>query len=239
MTRIRLLSYNIHGGRSLDGTRDLRRIHEVMERLDVDIGVFQEMETRPTKRASPRDAELLAGKSRPYHLYGKTLTEGGGWYGNFIASRFPVVRGVVHNLETHADLEPRNAVDAQIDTPLGMVRIIGTHLSLSYLERFSEARNLLRLMQEVEAEMPPLPLLLMGDINEWQPRSKLLRYLDSHMTLLPCKATFPAFLPLLKLDRVWHEVPEYMHVSAHRMSGTGFRTLSDHLPLVVELWVKD
>lgn len=238
MMRIRLLSYNIHGGRSLDGTRDLRRVHALMERLDIDIGVFQEMETRPSRRGSMRDEDLLAGDARPYRLRGESLQEDGGWYGNFLVSRFPLCSGVVHNLETHVDLEPRNAVDAMIDTPLGVIRVIGTHLSLSYLERFSEARNLLRLMQTVEEETTA-PFFLMGDINEWQPRSKLIRHLNSEMRALPCKATFPAYMPIFKLDRVWHDTPAHFHVFAHRMSGRGFRTLSDHLPLVVEVQLKE
>ncbi|MCH2546492.1 MAG: endonuclease/exonuclease/phosphatase family protein [Alphaproteobacteria bacterium] len=234
MTHIRILSYNIHGGRSLDGTRDVRRIHAVMERLDIDIAIFQEMETRPSNRGSLKDEELLAGEDRPHRLRGKTLEEKDGWYGNFLVSRFPIRQGLVHNLETHEDLEPRNALDAIIDTPLGAMRFIGTHLSLSYLERFWEARNLLRLMQEVEQETTA-PLFLLGDINEWQPHSKLIRHLNSAMIALPCKATFPAFAPIFKLDRVWHDTPKDFQVSAHRMSGRGFRTLSDHLPLVIEI----
>lgn len=234
MKRIRLLSYNIHGGRSLDGTRDLRRIHAVLERLDIDIAVFQEMETRPSRKGSEADEDLLAGESRPYRLRGPSMKEGGGWFGNFLVSRWPIRQGLVHNLETKPDLEPRNALDATIQTPSGDLRVIGTHLSLSYLERYSEARNLLRLMQDVEQETR-IPLLLMGDINEWQPFSKLLRYLDGEMAPLAIGATFPAFAPLLRLDRAWYDMMGEWQVTAHRMAGRGFRTLSDHLPLVVEL----
>lgn len=234
MKRIRLLCYNIHGGRSLNGKRDLRRIHELMERLDIDIGVFQEVECRVSRVGHPLDIGLLAGETRPHRLVGASMTEGDGWYGNLIVSRFPMVRSIVHNLETKPDFEPRNAVDALIDTPLGDIRVIGTHLSLSYIERFSEARNLRRLMQAVEAETS-LPLLLMGDINEWQPFSKLIRYLDSEMRPLPIRPTFPSFLPFLRLDRVWHDSTTGMQVMAHRLSGRGFRMMSDHLPIVVEI----
>ena len=236
MKRIRFLSYNIHGGRSLNGVRDLRRVQALMDRFDVDIGVFQEMETRPRKRGTPEDAHYLAGEGRPHHLIGKSMEEGGGWYGNLIVSRYPIVRGLVHNLETHDDYEPRNAVDALIESPYGTLRVIGTHLSLSYLERYSEARNLLRLMQAVESEeeVTPHPLFLMGDINEWQWNSRLLGYLDREMTPLPCKSTFPAFMPIFKLDRAWYDVPEAVQVRAHRLTGKGLRVLSDHLPLLIE-----
>lgn len=234
MSHLRLLTFNIRGGRGLDGQRDLARIHALLERLDIDIAVLQEVETRPSRRRSPADVERLVGAARPHRLAGPSLVEGEGWYGNLIASRYPILRGLVHNLETGPDLEPRNAVDALIDTPRGPLRVIGTHLSLSYLERRSEARNLLRLMQAVDAE-ERAPLFLLGDINEWQWRSRLLAFLDGAMTPLPCAATFPAFLPVLKLDRAWCDIAPPVKVFAHRLASRGMRLMSDHLPLVVDV----
>jgi endonuclease/exonuclease/phosphatase family metal-dependent hydrolase len=233
LNRLRFLSFNIHGGRSLDGIRDLRRVHALMERLDIDIGIFQEMETRPSYGGTTDDAAILAGTSRPYHLLGPSMQEGGGWFGNLIVSRYPIIRGLVHNLETNIDLEPRNAVDALVQTPRGNIRLIGTHLSLSIFERLSEARNLVRLIKAVEEEEKN-PIFLMGDINEWQFPSRLLRYLNSHMTPIPCKATFPSFLPIFKLDRIWYDAPG-LQVLAHRLPANGLRRLSDHLPLIVEI----
>ena len=234
MNRVRFLSFNIHGGRTLSGRRDIGRVHDLMERLDIDIGVFQEMETRASRKGSPAQVKSLAGASRPHHLAGPSLIEGEGWFGNLIVSRYPIIRGLVHNLESGIDFEPRNAVDALIKAPLGNLRVIGTHLSLSYLERRSEARNLIRLVGAVEEEEKN-PLFVMGDINEWQWRSKLLRYLDGVMIPLLCKGTFPSFLPILKLDRAWYDAPRSMKVFAHRLAGSGIRTLSDHLPVVVEI----
>lgn len=233
MNRLRFLSFNIHGGRSLSGKRDLTRVHALMERFDIDIGVFQEMETRPSRRGSTEDVEVLAGPNRPHRLPGPSLYEGPAWYGNLIVSRYPIIRALVHNLETGPDLEPRNAVDALIETPRGRIRVIGTHLSLSLFERWSEARNLIRLMRAVE-EGEKNPLFLMGDINEWQWPSKLIRFLDSVMTPLPCKATFPSFLPVFKLDRAWYDAP-HLKVMAHRLASLRTRPMSDHLPLVVEI----
>lgn len=228
---IRFLCFNIHGGRSLRGKRDIRRINRLMEDLDIDIGVFQEMETRSSRDGKPEDIETLAGPTRPYHVYGPSLTEGNGWYGNLIISRYPIIQSFVHNLETSMDLEPRNAVDALIDTPEGRIRVIGTHLSLSIFERWSEARNLIRLMGAVEKKEPN-PIFLMGDINEWQLPSKLLRYLNSLMIPLPCRATFPSFFPLFRLDRAWHDTPT-IKATAERLDDRHIRHLSDHLPLVV------
>lgn len=234
MSHLRLLTYNIRGGRGLDGYRKLDRIHDILNRLDIDIAVLQEVDMRPSRGRHPHELQELVGSSRPHRLQGESLTEKSGWYGNLIASRYPITRGLVHNLETHVDLEPRNAVDALIASPHGPIRVIGTHLSLSYLERRSEARNLLRLMHAVDNE-ETAPLFLLGDINEWQWRSRLLAFLDSAMTPLPCAATFPAFMPLLHLDRVWCDIAEPVRVSAHRIGGKGMRCVSDHLPVVMDI----
>lgn len=230
---LRFLTFNIHGGRSRDGKHDLGRVHALMERFDIDIGVFQEMETRPSRGAKPDDVEKLAGSTRPYRIFGASVIEEGGWFGNLIVSRYPILRGLVHNLETKPELEPRNALDVLIAAPQGNLRLIGTHLSLSVFERWSEAHNLLHLMHSVEKE-ERYPLFLMGDINEWQYPSRLIRFLGSIMKPLPCRATFPSFLPLFKLDRAWFDAPR-LNVTAHRLDSRDVRLLSDHLPLLVEV----
>jgi len=131
MPSLRFLCFNIHGCRNLGGERDLNRIHELMDSQEIDIGVFQEMETRACRGGTPRDVSILAGPERPYHLPGPSIQDGTGWYGNLIISRYPILKGLVHNLETKIEYEPRCAVDALIQTPLGKIRLIGTHLSLA------------------------------------------------------------------------------------------------------------
>jgi endonuclease/exonuclease/phosphatase family metal-dependent hydrolase len=232
MKGLRILSFNIHGGRSRDGKRDLERIRLLMDRLDIDIGVFQEMETRVSRGGAAADLGMISGTGRAHHLFGANMTEGAGWYGNIIVSRYPIARGLVHNLDTHRAFEPRNALDALIETPLGKLRIIGTHLSLALYIRYREAQNLIRLMQAVEEESKS-PVLLLGDINEWQRPSRLLRFLDGIMKPVPCQATFPSFFPLLKLDRVWHD--SAFKVVARRLIGPEINKLSDHLPVLVEV----
>jgi endonuclease/exonuclease/phosphatase family metal-dependent hydrolase len=233
MSLLRFLCMNIHGGRSLDGRRDLGRVHALMDSLDVDIGVFQEMETRRSCGGSAKDVGFLAGPSRPYHFAGPSFKASDGWYGNLIVSRHKILRGIVHNLETSPRLEPRNAVDTLIDTPHGPIRVIGTHLSLKLRERRSEALNLLRLAEGVEHHAEH-PVFLMGDINEWQWPSTLISHLDSVMTPIPAGRTFPSLLPLFRLDRAWHDCPR-MEVRARVLREGRIKVLSDHLPLLVEV----
>lgn len=232
MTSLRILCFNIHGGRSMDGKRDLRRINALMDDHHIDIAVFQEMETRGSPGGAGADIALLAGASRPHHLPGPNLIQGAGWYGNLLVSRYPILRALTHNLETVSYLEPRNAVDALIQTPVGNIRVIGTHLSLSPFERLSEGRNLVRLMSAVE-EREKNPIFLLGDVNEWREGSKLIQHLNQLMTPLRCASTFPSFRPIFRLDRVWYDCD--MHISGRVLTDAPVRVLSDHLPIVVEI----
>ena len=237
MTHLRLLSLNLHGGFGRDGRRNLDRVNALMDRFNVDVGVFQEMETRFSRGGNEADIERLAGAARPHHCLGPNMHEGQGWYGNLIVSRHPILRKFHHDLQTRSHLEPRGAVDALLQTPLGKIRIVGTHLSLSSFERRGEAQRLIKLMAEVEREEKN-PVLLMGDINEWQRPSKLLRFLDSVMIPVPCAATFPAFFPVLKLDRVWHDMRDF-HVMAHPLADKQSRMISDHLAVLVSVGLRN
>jgi endonuclease/exonuclease/phosphatase family metal-dependent hydrolase len=228
---LRILCFNIHGGYDMRGRRDLRRIHGLMQDYDIDIGVFQEIETRKSRGGTGNDIHLLAGPERPYWLPGLAMKEEEGWYGNLIVSRYPIERSLVHDLRQDWAYEPRNAVDALIATPLGKIRIIGTHLSLTVWERWPELQQLISLMREVEREENN-PLLLMGDINEWYPRAHMLRYLNKLMRPVPSGGSFPSFRPILRLDRVWQDHCPFP-VSAKVLHIPGLRNLSDHLPLLV------
>lgn len=230
---LRFLCFNIHGGYSRDGQRDLARVHDLMEKYDIDIGAFQEMETRPSRGGKQRDVDTLADISRPHHLPGPTMKEGQGWYGNLIVSRYPIIRAQAHTMETTFDVEPRNAIDALIETPHGRIRLLNTHLSLSPFERATEVPRLIELVKKVEDE-ERAPVLLMGDLNIWNPKSRLLKFLDGKLISVLTGPTFPARLPFLKLDRVWHDTPG-LKIEARVLRGTGISILSDHLPILVSV----
>lgn len=231
---LKMLTFNVHGGYSVDGKRDLMKVHGLLEKLDIDIAVLQEMDTRPSKGGTSTDVNELAGAARPYHMMGPTKKDGRGWYGNLIVSRYPIKRALVHSLEKRWErIEPRNAVDVTIETPMGGLRILGTHLSLPAWERRVEVPMLIKLVKQVEAE-EKYPVFLMGDINEWRKSSRLLRFLDTEMVPVKAGATFPVVAPFLHLDRVWHDTP-HIRAKAKVIRDHGVRNMSDHLPVYIEV----
>lgn len=230
---IRILCYNIHGGYNIWRQRVIPSIGRLLDDLDIDIAVFQEFETRPSRGGAQGDIDVIAGKQRAHHYHGLTLAEEGGWYGNLLVSRYPILYGCRHDLQTPSRWEPRNAIDVLIDTPIMPLRIIGTHLSLTYLQRLSEVRVLTRLLDDANRDQEH-PMILMGDINEWRGGTDLMRHLDELFVQRPCGLTFPASFPVLKLDRVWtHRLD--IPIKVNRVITRRTRTLSDHLPVLIEL----
>ncbi len=233
MPSLRMLCYNIRGGRARDGERNLSRIGAMLDRYDIDIAVFQEMETRPSRRGTLHDIDLIAGQGRAHRHYAGSLADIHGWFGNLIVSRYPFLHTLVHNLETSPRYQPRTAADVLADTPLGPLRVIGTHLSLSFLERLREARRLMKMIDQVE-QTEKNPLFLMGDINEWRGNVTLIRHLNDIMIPVPVGKTFPAFWPVFRLDRIWHDRPT-LKVRAEVLRQKDVAILSDHLPVLVQV----
>lgn len=117
--------------------------------------------------------------------------------------------------------EPRVAVAAEIDSPLGWLTVVNTHLT--FLDRWNR-RQLRRLVRAVEAA--PRPLVLVGDLNMGPGPAGAATGLRS----LVAEPTFPWDEPHEQLDHVLADGPlEARTAAAPRMP------LSDHRPLVVEL----
>jgi endonuclease/exonuclease/phosphatase family metal-dependent hydrolase len=125
--------------------------------------------------------------------------------------------------------EPRGALDADVDCHGHPLRVVATHLGLRLAERRDQIR---RLLQVFDTER--MPVILMGDINEWFVWGRSLRWLVSHFQAVPAPATFPSRLPLLPLDRIWIR-PRHrlVHVEVHRTPLA--RVASDHLPLIAHI----
>ncbi|MGH8481471.1 MAG: endonuclease/exonuclease/phosphatase family protein [Nevskiaceae bacterium] len=78
------------------------------------------------------------------------------------------------------------------------------------------------------------PVVLLGDLNEWLPLGRPIRWLHACIGRPPAVRSFPALAPFLALDRIWvRPRAALLSVSAHR--STAARLASDHLPVTAEL----
>lgn len=117
--------------------------------------------------------------------------------------------------------EPRAAVVATIDAPMGEVTVLGTHLSFIPWWNVRQLRTLMRAARESRG-----PVVLMGDLNmgaERAARATGLRPAASH-------PTFPVEAPREQIDHILVGGP--LRIGA---SGSPALRISDHRALWVDL----
>lgn len=154
--RLRLLSWNIQWGRGRDGRVDLARMAGAARRFDADILCLQEVAVHHPELpggAPGNQPEFLAAMFHGYEaIYGvgSDIGDGAGGrrqFGELVLSRLPVLQVFRHALPWPADPAvpsmPRVALEAVVDTPVGFVRVLTTHLEFySPLQRTAQIEAL-------------------------------------------------------------------------------------------------
>jgi endonuclease/exonuclease/phosphatase family metal-dependent hydrolase len=225
-TRIRIASYNIHGGLGCDGHVVPKRIARVIAELRPDVVALQEVESRATGFDM---LNYLSNETGMEGIAGPTLFKATGDYGNGILIRHRAIE--VRRLDISIDRhEPRGALDVELDCGGWPLRILATHLGLFPDERRQQTQILLRALEDQR----PVATVLMGDLNEWWLWGRPLRWLHAHFQQTPSPSTFPSRFPFLALDRIWIKPRRLLRrVAVHRTPLS--RIASDHLPVVAEI----
>ncbi|MDB4778333.1 endonuclease/exonuclease/phosphatase family protein, partial [bacterium] len=95
---LRVLTYNIHHGRAMDGQFDYERLAATIAKLKPDVVALQEVDNK-TERASGVDqAKRLGELLEMNHVFGNALYFSGGQYGEGVLSRFPIKDAKAHHL---------------------------------------------------------------------------------------------------------------------------------------------
>jgi endonuclease/exonuclease/phosphatase family metal-dependent hydrolase len=232
--RIAIGSYNIHSCVGLDRRCSPARVASVLKELDCDIYALQEVDNEPSEEDDSRQLEYLSEAMDMAAVPGLRIVRHSGEYGNALLTRFPIVSVHRHDLSYGKWLEPRGALDVELDIGGRALRVMATHLGLSRAERRFQWRQLLA---AVASSPPDHPTIVLGDMNEWFPRAGTLR--DAHRILGKALAPpeFPSFWPFLALTRIWvRPVQAIVSVSVHATPLA--RRASDHLPLRAEIDVE-
>lgn len=242
---IRLLTYNIHKGMSASHRRFvLHAIREELHRVDADVVLLQEVQGEHFgRRKQIRDwpdnnqTSFLSDSQWPFQVYAKNAVYRRGHHGNAILSKFPIKswENIDVSLTARASRSLLHTVVAW-PQPDSRLHIICVHLGLFGFER---ERQLSALVERVVDAVPPQePVVIAGDFNDW--RSRAGAHLHDGFGLeevfmnndgRPAK-TFPAWLPLLRMDRVYSRG---LSVKGYeQLRGKPWQRLSDHIPLLAE-----
>ena len=225
---LRIATYNIHGTVGTDRLASPERIAGVIRELDADIVALQEVPLGGS--FAPNALPVLREMTGMDAVAGPTLDTPARRYGNAILSRLPICATRALDL-SFGTREARGALDVDVETdgPGTALRVVATHLGLSARERCAQIRALISTF-----DTPRMPVLLMGDINEWFVWGHALRMLVTHFRPAPAPRTFPSRVPVFALDRIWmHPADRLLDVSVHRSMLA--RVASDHLPLVARI----
>jgi endonuclease/exonuclease/phosphatase family metal-dependent hydrolase len=219
-------SYNIHKAVGRDRKRDPERILSVIHELDADIVALQEVDRRFGSRESvlPRQAveehgwNIVPLRSRPASI---------GWHGNAILVRDGIEIAGAEPVHLPR-LEPRGAICAHIRIDGQPLHVVGMHLDLSGIRRLHQIEAVCAHVQD------RAPVVLLGDFNEWSPRSRCFRAFANGWTVLAPGRSFPSHRPLAQLDRIVHS-PEWRCEEARVHHSALASVASDHLPVLARL----
>ena len=227
---LRILSYNIRRCIGVDDQYLPERIGRIIIDLDPDVVALQEVQV------FHEGASDLLAYFESYTSYniilGKTMTFEDSSYGNVMLTKSD------HYKQTLADIsiqgrEPRSLIDLEFQWNKRQISCIGTHLGLRPFERRLQTRKILEYIGKKEKKDLTL---LCGDINEWFLWGRPLRWLHKRFNRSPSPATFPTFLPILSLDRIW-ATPSDAIKKIHVHKNSASRIASDHYPIFADLAV--
>jgi endonuclease/exonuclease/phosphatase family metal-dependent hydrolase len=218
-------SYNIHKCVGTDGRFEPARIAAVIAEMDADVVAVQEADKRFGRRHGLLDIKALEKQTGLSLIPTSEEANGHGWHGNALLLR----KGKVRDMRRLAlpGAEPRGALVVDLDLPAGPLRLVAAHLGLFRRSRRWQVRSILDAIEQG----PRMPILLVGDLNEWRPgrKSSLHELRPVFGPLSHSHFSFPSYFPVIALDRVIGSpgLVTAMEVHDSRLA----QVASDHLPL--------
>jgi endonuclease/exonuclease/phosphatase family metal-dependent hydrolase len=226
----------------MDQQRSEARIAEVIAEMSVDIVALQELDVGRRRSAGVNQTRMIAEQLGWHSHFHPAMRQDDEHYGNAILSRYRLTLRRAIDLPGRAPFfcrENRAAIEVEIETNLGRVQIINTHLGLGWRERFVQAQ-LFSSAQWRAAIAGDTPLILLGDFNSLRgsrPYRTLNRYLRDVRELIQATGpirTFPTRFPVLAVDHIFvNEAVQPVSLTVHRSPLA--RIASDHFPLMGEL----
>ncbi|WP_249128668.1 endonuclease/exonuclease/phosphatase family protein [Bradyrhizobium lablabi] len=216
------MTWNVHGTFHLNPDFDLEGVSATIEKWSPDVVALQEVDSRGrTDDPFAKLAEVVG----QHRAEARSIVTRDGGYGQVLLSKFPFAAKPVITDVSYQEREPRRAITARIDTPIGEVTVVATHLGLSVHERHAQARAI--------AELVDNPCtIVVGDFNDWFWVKTVRRALAGRCPVRTRLRTFPSRLPILRLDRIYvTERGDILKAWTDREA----RAYSDHLPVIADI----
>lgn len=238
--RIRVLSYNIHHGAGVDGKLDLERIAGVINSVKPDLVSLQEVE-KNTNRTGNVDQPAVLGKLTGLTpVFEKNIDFGGGYYGNAVLSRFPIVEHKNHLLPCLNNGEQRGALVVKVEAGPAKLPLVFVATHLDHRRDDQERRQSAEVINKLAADWKA-PAILAGDLNA-PPESEVLKIFGqqwkrANREIMP---TIPVNNPRTQIDYILVRSPGKDGAAASGWKVLSFKVLdeavaSDHRAVFAEL----
>ncbi|MBL28883.1 MAG: endonuclease [Rhodospirillaceae bacterium] len=238
------MTYNVHSCIGMDGRRSPERVARLIARYHPDVVALQELDVGRARTGGIDQAEAIAqALSMTYHFH-PTIHVEEERYGDAVLSHLPmrlVKAGMLPGLRHRPRLEPRGAVWVAVEVAGREVQVINTHLGLWPEER---RHQIVALTGDgwLGHDDCREPIVLCGDFNAG-PRS--FTYRTATRTLRDAQTaahgsapanTWFSTRPTARIDHVF--VSPSLAVESVEVPRMGLaRSASDHLPVIVDLWL--
>lgn len=244
--RLRLMTYNVHGGVGVDRKLDLDRIAAVIRREQPDVVALQELDVGRLRSGGVDQARHIAerlGMASHFHAAFRVQEEE---YGDALLSPLPMRLVRAGSLPRPAGspkvIERRGAQWVAVALPDGReLQVINTHLGLVPLEQRGQVDALLGPEWTGDPAFAQGPSVLLGDFNAtsryaaYRRLAARLKDAQKSFAAEPVR-TFPARLPMLRIDHVF-TAGAVTALDAWAPNTALARIASDHLPLCVDVEV--
>lgn len=241
----RILTLNIHKGFALGPKRlVLSHIRDHLRASNANLVFLQEVvgdnqRHRKSLKLWPAGTQLeyLADTVWSHHAYGKNAIYQHGHHGNAILSEHPFLNW--DNIDaSFMNFSQRGFLHGTIK---GNIHLICIHLGLLERERKLQTFRLIDYVKRTVHQ--DHPLIIAGDLNDW--RKTTHRALKEHLGVCEafehahgrCAATFPAFYPILPMDRIY--LRGFDIQSCQTLVGDNWREFSDHCALITDISLPD
>jgi endonuclease/exonuclease/phosphatase family metal-dependent hydrolase len=203
---------------------DPDRVLRVILELNADIVALQEVGF--SDKGGKVSLSFIREVTGMHVVPGLTFAKKESSFGNLLLSKRPLDQ--VERIDLSVDdREPRGAIFGRLTMGGIPIKVIATHLGLRQYERRRQWRCLDREIEPHYGE----GIVLMGDLNEWNPMGWVEWRLRSFFGSAPALRTYPSWCPVLALDRILFYPKDIASTLAIHRSPSA-KIASDHLPVV-------
>ncbi|MDO3384663.1 endonuclease/exonuclease/phosphatase family protein [Gilvimarinus sp. SDUM040013] len=247
MTELKVLTVNIHKGFSTFNKRFvLHELRDAAREVSADLVFLQEVigqhdhwaERHSAVWPSESQYEFLADTLWPSFAYGRNAVYQQGHHGNALLSKYSIEQWENYDASV-GKLEERGLLHCEMNLPHGKrLHAVCVHLSLRENDRRIQLAQLSDLVNKIPRDEP---VIVAGDFNDWRQRSHAILERKSNMAEVYVSGlgapprTFPAFFPLLRLDRIYVRSVQTHHPIT--LPKTPWNKLSDHTPLLASITI--